>query len=146
MAKMFLSSIYKTKAPPIKGLVNQILLWYLQRYNPNYENYDWRRTEGYNNLIRGPDLRQENPISNPSNSYSYGTYGLSNRPDISPPPPPGPPESVLDDETSRSLSYTIYDPVTRQRSIERNCTAKGCCVPKCFAEKGNRVRIDLYLF
>lgn len=54
------------------------------------------------------------------------TYGLSSRPDIPP---------------ARGLNFAVYDPVSRQRvpNVDRNCTAQGCCVPKCFAEKGNRV-------
>lgn len=58
-------------------------------------------------------------------------YGLSGRPDVpAPRPPPSP-----------GLNFAVYDPVTRQRTtaVDRNCTAPGCCVPKCFAEKGSRV-------
>lgn len=58
-------------------------------------------------------------------------YGLSGRPDLPPPRPP----------PSSGLNFVVFDPVTRQRTtaVDRNCTATGCCVPKCFAEKGSRV-------
>lgn len=65
--------------------------------------------------------------------YAVNQYGLYNRNDI---PPQSRPEPEL------GQNFAVYDPDTRQRTstaINRNCTAPGCCVPKCFAEKGNRV-------
>lgn len=101
-----------------------ILLKLLQQY----DGYD-----EWNNAVPNQwpvDERQEqSPYPPPPPQRP--TYGLSNRLDIPPSPPPN----------TRGLNFAVYDPVTRQRTtpIDRNCTAPGCCVPKCFAEKGNRV-------
>lgn len=37
-------------------------------------------------------------------------------------------------------SYDIIDTVSSQAHgpPTKNCTGSGCCIPKCFAEKGNR--------
>lgn len=37
-------------------------------------------------------------------------------------------------------SYDIIDTASNQASgaPAKNCTGSGCCIPKCFAEKGNR--------
>lgn len=83
---------------------------------------------------RWPPPRWEQERPQEPQRPDLNTYGLSGRLDVpsSPRPPP-----------SSGLNFAVYDPVTRQRTaaVDRNCTATGCCVPKCFAEKGNRVRI-----
>lgn len=76
------------------------------------------------------------------NSY----YGLSRRQDLpTPSAPPSPPPERVQPSRSFGQNFAVYDPVTRQRTnaFDRNCTAPGCCVPKCFAEKGSRVRNPL---
>lgn len=80
---------------------------------------------------------------------TYDTYGLSRRPDLSQPAQPTPwqeprPPSANPQPPPSGFNfnrYAAYDPVTRRRTtaVDRNCTASGCCVPKCFAEKGHRV-------
>lgn len=90
---------------------------------PSYDTYEATRDESRPSY-ESYDARE---ASRPS----YETYGLSARPDVpAPRPPPSP-----------GLNFAVYDPVTRQRTtaFDRNCTAPGCCVPKCLAEKGNRV-------
>lgn len=71
------------------------------------------------------------PSSPPYASPSSPPYASPSSPPYAPLPPQG-----------ASRNFEVYDPVTRQRvpASERNCTAPGCCVPKCFAEKGSRVR------
>lgn len=92
------------------------------------------------------------PQTDEPNSY----YGLSRRPDLSPSPQPTAwPSARSPSANPQPLPsgfnfnrYAAYDPVTRQRTtaVDRNCTAPGCCVPKCFAEKGNRVRIFINIW
>lgn len=85
----------------------------------------------------GPQREYQPPPPPPV--YNVNTYGLSRRPDLTTGPSPSPPQRQAQ---NYGQNFAIYDPVTRQRTtaFDRNCTAPGCCVPKCFAQKGSRVR------
>lgn len=111
---------------PLNIIVCKLQQDYSEVGDTNYVGSDvW--PEGSKNFYesRWPP-RGDIPPPPPQQPQEPTTFGLSNRQDI-----------------PRGLNFAVYDPVTKQRTtnIDRNCTATGCCVPKCFAEKGNRVRL-----
>lgn len=113
----------------------------LQQGSPWEPNPEWtgdgyrespRQWSDWNSRDTAPRWQQTN--TQPSEDL----YGLSQRPDL----PQAWDQSSRSDAASRTSfnNYDVYDPLTKLPTrADRNCTAPGCCVPKCFAEKGVRV-------
>lgn len=87
--------------------------------------------DNYSGNVNRGSVDPYNTAGRVNDTYGRGSYGTGRGYDGY--------AAAGDDNNYPDSYYAVPMPGT---TPPRNCTGSGCCVPKCFAEKGSRVRIE----